>query len=100
MPSNGPSGSQIRRCRSASLTLSRSPPTTDWYPVGSVRLIQRARILAGHQELLLELFRKDFDVRYAGSVLGVLWTQLYPLLLLAVYSFVFTTIFHSNIPRF
>lgn len=65
-----------------------------------MRLIRRVPILARHQQLLAELFRKDFDVRYAGSVLGVLWTQLYPLLLLAVYSFVFTTIFHSDIPRF
>jgi ABC-type polysaccharide/polyol phosphate export permease len=63
-------------------------------------VIQRVRVLARHQQLLAELFRKDFDVRYAGSALGVLWTQLYPLLLLAVYSFVFTTIFHSDIPRF
>jgi ABC-type polysaccharide/polyol phosphate export permease len=65
-----------------------------------VRLVQRLRVLARHQQLLSELVRKDFDVRYAGSILGVAWTQLYPLLLLAVYSFVFTNIFHSDIPRF
>jgi len=65
-----------------------------------MRAIRRVRVLISRQQLLIELFRKDFDVRYAGSVLGVLWTQLYPLLLLAVYSFVFSTIFHSAIPRF
>ena len=65
-----------------------------------MRLIGRLRVLARHQHLLAELFRKDFDVRYAGSILGVAWTQLYPLMLLAVYSFVFTVIFHSDVPRF
>ena len=65
-----------------------------------LRVLTRLRVLARHQQLLSELFRKDFDVRYAGSILGVAWTQLYPLLLLAVYSFVFTNIFHSDVPRF
>lgn len=65
-----------------------------------LRVLTRLSVLARHQQLLSELFRKDFDVRYAGSILGVAWTQLYPLLLLAVYSFVFTNIFHSDIPRF
>jgi ABC-type polysaccharide/polyol phosphate export permease len=58
------------------------------------------RAIGGQRELLLELARKDFDVRYAGSVLGVFWTQLYPLLLLLVYSFVFSVIFKNNIERF
>jgi len=65
-----------------------------------VRLIRRVPVLTSNYQLLVELLRKDFDVRYAGSVLGIVWTQLYPLMLLAVYSFVFTTIFHSDVPRF
>lgn len=70
------------------------------YVEPAVRLIRRLRIVAGHQQLLAELFRKDFDVRYAGSVFGIAWTQLYPLMLLAVYSFVFTAIFHNDVPHF
>jgi ABC-2 type transport system permease protein len=65
-----------------------------------VRLVRRLRIIARHQQLLAELFRKDFDVRYAGSIIGIAWTQLYPLMLLAVYSFVFTSIFHNDVPHF
>ena len=64
------------------------------------RPLNRLRAIATRRELLIELARKDFDVRYAGSFLGVLWTQLYPLLLLLVYSFVFSVIFKNNIPNF
>jgi lipopolysaccharide transport system permease protein len=65
-----------------------------------MRAPERILVLASRRQLLAELVRKDFDIRYAGSVLGVLWTQIYPLLLLAVYTFVFSTIFHSAIPNF
>lgn len=50
--------------------------------------------------VLEALIRKDFEARYAGSLLGVAWTQLYPLLLLAVYTFVFGFIFHNQSPHF
>jgi ABC-type polysaccharide/polyol phosphate export permease len=65
-----------------------------------MHLFQRARVIARHHELLAAFVQKDFDLRYAGSVLGVLWTQLYPLLLLGVYTFVFSIIFPNSIPRF
>jgi ABC-type polysaccharide/polyol phosphate export permease len=52
------------------------------------------------RQLLAALVRKDFDLRYAGSALGLIWTQLYPLLLLAVYTFVFSAVFHNDAPHF
>jgi ABC-2 type transport system permease protein len=64
------------------------------------RIVRRLQAISSRRELLLELARKDFDTRYAGSILGVFWTQLYPLLLLLVYSFVFSVIFKNNIPHF
>jgi ABC-type polysaccharide/polyol phosphate export permease len=65
-----------------------------------MRFVSRAAAIARHQELLAALIQKDFDSRYAGSMLGIVWTQLYPLLLLLVYSFVFSTIFTTNTPHF
>lgn len=53
-----------------------------------------------HRQVLTVLVRKDFDTRYAGSVLGVLWTQLYPLMLAIVYTFFFTVVFKSDVPRY
>jgi ABC-type polysaccharide/polyol phosphate export permease len=65
-----------------------------------VRVLRRLRIIVQQRHLLAALVQKDIDARYAGSVLGVVWTQLYPLLLLGVYTFVFSTIFPNSIPRF
>jgi lipopolysaccharide transport system permease protein len=41
---------------------------------------------------------RDLKARYRGSVLGFFWTFVNPLLLLLVYSFVFTTIMPNNVP--
>jgi lipopolysaccharide transport system permease protein len=45
-----------------------------------------------HRVMIAGLVRRDIRSRYAGSVLGILWTVLHPLLLLLVYFFVFSTI--------
>lgn len=51
-------------------------------------------------ELLTGLISKDLKVKYQGSVLGFFWSLANPLLLLAVYSFVFQVVLRSGIPRF
>lgn len=51
-------------------------------------------------ELLGNLVRKDLKVKYQGSVLGFLWSLANPLLLLAVYTFVFQLVLKSGIPSF
>lgn len=51
-------------------------------------------------ELLAGLIRKDLKVKYQGSTLGFLWSLANPLLLLAVYSFVFQVVLKSGIPKF
>ena len=42
-----------------------------------------------YRELLKTNIKKEIRGKYKGSWLGVLWTFLNPLLMLAVYSFVF-----------
>jgi ABC-2 type transport system permease protein len=51
-------------------------------------------------ELLAQLIRKDLKVKYQDSTLGFLWSLANPLLLFAVYSFVFQVVFKSGIPNF
>jgi ABC-2 type transport system permease protein len=51
-------------------------------------------------ELLAGLVGKDLKVKYQGSVLGFLWSLANPLLLLAVYSFVFQLVLRTGIPQF
>jgi len=42
--------------------------------------------------LLREMVRRDFQGRYAGSLLGLVWSFVQPLALLAIYHFVFRTV--------
>lgn len=46
--------------------------------------------------LVLDLTRRDISGRYRGALGGVLWAFLTPLLMLAIYSFVFGYIFKSR----
>src|SRR6185312_15415500 len=40
--------------------------------------------------------RRDVEARYRGSYLGILWSLVNPLLLLATYTIVFSTIFQAR----
>ena len=51
--------------------------------------------LVRYRELFSNLFRRDFQAKYKGSLLGVLWSLLNPLILLGVYLLVFGVIFPS-----
>lgn len=49
-----------------------------------------------HRGLLATLVGRELKGRYRGSALGFLWSLVQPLLLLAVYSFVFGTVFRPR----
>ena len=46
--------------------------------------------LIRHRELFGNLFRRDLRAKYRGSVLGVAWSLAHPLLLMAIYTLVFS----------
>ena len=49
-----------------------------------------------HRALFVNFFRRELFSRYLGSVSGLAWAFLQPLALLAVYHFVFTTVFRAG----
>ncbi len=53
-----------------------------------------------YRELLRELFFTWLILRHAGSVLGFLWTLVNPLLLIATYWVVFSSILHIGVENF
>lgn len=57
--------------------------------------------LLHHRELFANLFRRDFRSKYKGSVLGVLWSLVNPLVLMGIYTLVFSVLFPvSRVPHY
>src|ERR1700742_1470735 len=58
-------------------------------------MFRGARQIFHFRSLLGTLTSLDLKARYRGSVLGFLWSLANPLLLLSVYTFVFSVVFHQ-----
>ena len=52
--------------------------------------------LVRYRELFTNLFKRDFQAKYRGSALGILWSLVNPLALMAVYLLVFGVILNNN----
>jgi ABC-type polysaccharide/polyol phosphate export permease len=55
--------------------------------------------LLRYRGLIQSLVARELKARYRGSVLGFVWSFVNPLLLLSIYSFVFTTVMRSSDAR-
>ena len=55
-------------------------------------MLHNLRALVRYRGLIQTLVARDLKARYRGSVLGFFWSFINPLLLLLIYSFVFTTV--------
>ncbi len=62
----------------------------------SAGLLDVFRPVTHHTHLLLQLSKRGIQSRYRGSVLGMFWSLLTPLLMLLVYSFVFSVVFKAK----
>ncbi|MCY1390092.1 Teichoic acid translocation permease protein TagG [compost metagenome] len=52
--------------------------------------------LWGHWQLILQMTQREVIGRYKGSVMGLFWSFLNPLFMLAVYTFVFSVVFKAR----
>lgn len=62
----------------------------------SVGLCSMAAGLWRNRDLILQLTKRDVVGRYKGSVIGVFWSFLNPIILLVVYTFVFSVVFKAK----
>lgn len=63
-------------------------------------MVSQAAELVRYRSLVSNLVAKDLKVRYKNSVLGFLWSLLNPLLMMLVFTFVFTKLLGESIPDF
>jgi len=49
-----------------------------------------------YRVIIPQMIKRDITERYRGSVLGILWSLITPLILLGVYTFVFGTLFNAR----
>lgn len=49
-----------------------------------------------HRDLIIQMTRREVVGRYKGSMMGLLWSFLNPLFMLAVYTFVFSVVFKAK----
>jgi lipopolysaccharide transport system permease protein len=54
-------------------------------------------LLTKHRQLTIEMTKREIGERYAGQVLGVFWAIGHPLILMAVYLFIFGFVFKARI---
>ena len=58
--------------------------------------IHMVKTLWSNRKLLDQLARRDVAGRYKGAAIGVAWSFLTPLLMLCVYTFVFSVVFQAR----
>jgi lipopolysaccharide transport system permease protein len=75
----------LRTCASAGIR---------WYrylnPFGPVCNLQR------HRYLIWQFMRREIEVRYKGTYLGIVWSMIHPLLMLGIYSFAFSVVLQAR----
>lgn len=62
----------------------------------SISPIEILRSLRRNHQLIFDLVRRDVLGRYRGSVLGIAWSFFNPILMLSVYTFVFSVVFKAR----
>src|SRR3954463_15713589 len=57
-----------------------------------------AGLLTKHRELTWEMTKREVTERYAGQHIGAYWAIAHPVVLTAVYIFIFGVVFRARVP--
>src|SRR5438445_3521933 len=63
-------------------------------------MVAAAHRIYTYRDLLSLLVSKELKIKYKGTALGLLWSLLNPLLMMAIYAIVFSTILRFSVPRY
>jgi len=78
--------------------LARAPTSTRTDPIKPHTVSHSGLYVLSHRLILLRVTRNELVARYAGSVLGVGWALLTPLVMIAIYAVVYLVIFRVQVP--
>jgi lipopolysaccharide transport system permease protein len=53
---------------------------------------------AQHLPLIFDFVKKDFRARFAGSVVGIFWNVINPLVMIAIYALIFSRVMRAKLP--
>jgi len=62
----------------------------------SISPVQMIRSFTTHRELIWAMTKREVIGRYRGSMLGILWSFFNPVLMLSVYTFIFSVVFKAR----
>lgn len=62
----------------------------------SISPIQLIKSFVSHRELILVMTKREVIGRYRGSMMGILWSFFNPVVMLAIYTFVFSVVFRAR----
>ena len=51
-----------------------------------------------YRRFIAQLFKRDFRARYAGSLLGIFWNVIHPLMMILIYTLIFSQILKMKLP--
>lgn len=58
--------------------------------------IKEVKYLIANKSLIKQFIKRDITQRYKGSYLGILWSLITPMIMLTIYTFVFSVIFNAR----
>jgi lipopolysaccharide transport system permease protein len=85
----------MHRSGSAQIFTTAQSPSL-WRYLNPLHLL---RTLWAHRELIRQFARREIEGRYRGSVLGLFWSFINPLVMLVIYTFVFGIVFKARWPE-